>query len=128
MLVRAKRNDTANKAMKILLGINNKLPTSVSSFLLFRRENIMAEKYKIVHRWKSGTHREMTVEWNGHSYHVIYGTQVNGGFCCIPNWMIGCELATFTDVLWNAGSLGRALKSKRAGRAIAEAIASETEE
>ena len=32
------------------------------------------------------------------------------------------ELATFDDVFWNAESIGRSLKSKKSGKAIAMAI------
>lgn len=86
----------------------------------------MENKFKVLHRWSSGTHKEITVEWNGKSYHVIYGTQVNGGFCCIPNWGVGCELSSYwDDIMWNTDSIGSALRSKKAGRVIAEVIAYE---
>ena len=29
--------------------------------------------------------REMSVAVNGNSYLVIFGTHINGGFCCIPS-------------------------------------------
>lgn len=80
---------------------------------------------KVSNRWPSQKTREITVNHNGNSYHIIYGEQINGGFCCIPNWGIGCELAEFWDVFWNTESLSRALKNNEAGRIIAEVIAEE---
>ena len=63
------------------------------------------------------------VDFNGNYYSVIFGKYVNGGFFSIPNWNCGGELATFDDVFWNAKSIGRSLKSKKSGKAIAKAIA-----
>lgn len=63
------------------------------------------------------------VEHDGNYYSVIFGKYVNGGFCSIPNWAVGCELAGFDDKFWNAGSIGNALKDKKAAKAIADAIA-----
>ena len=65
----------------------------------------------------------ISVDFDGYNFSVIFGHYINGGFCCIPNWAAGCELsADLTDVCWNASAIGTALKKKRAGRAIAEAI------
>lgn len=63
------------------------------------------------------------MEYDGNYYSVIFGRYVNGGFCSIPNWEVGCELATMEDIFWNAGAIGRALKDDKAGKNIAEAIA-----
>lgn len=83
------------------------------------------ERAKITARWKSSRTREIGVEYNGNFYHVIYGEQVDGGFCCIPNWRIGCELAAFHDIFWNTESLGRVMDDKKAAGEIAELIAAE---
>ena len=63
------------------------------------------------------------VEYHGVHYSVIFGKYVNGGFCAIPNFRVGCELSDFTDTLWNTESLDRALKNEKAATAIAAAIA-----
>lgn len=63
------------------------------------------------------------VDYNGNYYSVIFGRYVNGGFFSIPNWGVGGELGYFEDTFWNEESLCRALKSKRAAKAIALAIA-----
>ena len=70
-----------------------------------------------------GNVHHIGVDFNGNYYSVIFGKYVNGGFFSIPNWNCGGELASYDDVFWNAESIGRSLKSKKAGKAIAKAIA-----
>lgn len=41
----------------------------------------------------------------GHSYHLIFGSQANGHFLCIPDWHTGCELVSYDDSIWNINSL-----------------------
>lgn len=85
----------------------------------------MTGKYKITYVGDSNISNvhHIGVEYGGNYYSVIFGRYVNGGFCSIPNWEVGCELATMSDVFWNAGAIGRALKDDKAGKNIAEAIA-----
>ena len=64
------------------------------------------------------------LSYDGNYYSVIFGKYMNGGFCSIPNWGIGCELSfDFKDVFWNEESLYKVLKRKGASNAIALAIA-----
>ena len=63
------------------------------------------------------------VEYDGNYYSVIFGRYINGGFCSIPNWNVGCELADFSDVFWNTEQLQATLKKKKTAKAIAMAIA-----
>lgn len=63
------------------------------------------------------------IDFNGFRYNVIFGRYVNGGFCCIPNWNVGCELAHPQDILWNEESLYKTLKKKKLAKVIAKAIA-----
>lgn len=42
------------------------------------------------------------------SFHLIFGKQINGRFLCIPNYFIGCELASYDDICWNTESLSEA--------------------
>ena len=63
------------------------------------------------------------VDYNGNYYSVIFGMYVNGGFFSIPNWNVSGELGEFSDTFWNEESLSRVLKSKKAAKAIAMAIA-----
>ena len=50
---------------------------------------------------------EMSVEFRGFSYHVIFGKQTNGNFVCIPWLHIGADLAEYRDLHWNTDSLKR---------------------
>ena len=70
-----------------------------------------------------GNVHHIGVDFNGNYYSIIFGRYVNGGFCSIPNWNCGGELASFNDVFWNSESIGRSLKSKKAAKVIAMAIA-----
>lgn len=69
------------------------------------------------------------VNYNGNYYSVIFGEYVNGGFCSIPNWEVGCELSyAMDDVTCNSTSIGNALNNRGAGKVIAMAIAEFTKE
>ncbi len=48
---------------------------------------------------------EAIVEARGYSFHILFGSQMNGNFLCIPNWNTGCELASLSDRSWNLDSL-----------------------
>ena len=51
---------------------------------------------------------EVLLEARGYSFHIIFGSQINGNFLCIPNWNVGCELAELWDRSWNMDSILRA--------------------
>ena len=90
----------------------------------FRGDVLMAD-YEISYIGDNnvGNVHHIGVDFNGNYYSVIFGKYVNGGFFSIPNWNCGGELASYDDVFWNAESIGRSLKSKKSGKAIAKAIA-----
>lgn len=48
---------------------------------------------------------EVFIESQGLSFHVLFGSQVNGNFLCIPNWELGCEMAEFSNRAWNRESM-----------------------
>lgn len=48
---------------------------------------------------------EAEIEALGYSFHIIFGSQINGGFLCIPNWNYGCELGSLSDIDWNLHSI-----------------------
>ena len=82
-------------------------------------------QYEIENIFKAECISEISVAVNGYSYLVIFGTHINGGFCCIPARGVGCELSShehFGDVYYNAERIGKVLKNKTEGRCIAEAI------
>ena len=74
-----------------------------------------------------GNVHHIGVDYNGNYYSVIFGRYINGGFFSIPNWNVGGELGQFGDTFWNEESLSRVLKSKKAAKVIAMAIAEYTE-
>lgn len=61
---------------------------------------------------------EFNVDYDGRGFLVIYGSHINGGFCCIPNWQFGCEMSTPDDTFYNTEMLER-----RFSHDIAKAIA-----
>ena len=70
-----------------------------------------------------GNVHHISIDYDGNYYSVIFGGYVNGGFFSIPNWNIGWELGEFSDTFWNEESLSKVLKSKKAAKVIAMAIA-----
>ena len=48
---------------------------------------------------------EAVVTAEGYSFHILFGSQCNAKFLCIPNWHMGCELSYLDDVFWNHGSI-----------------------
>ena len=48
---------------------------------------------------------EAIVNAEGCSFHILFGSQCNGNFLCIPNWHTGCELSYLEDVFWNQESI-----------------------
>lgn len=65
---------------------------------------------------------EISVDWDGNNYLVIYGRHINGWFIAIPNWQTSTEAAHPSDSFYNMEKLTRALKSNEAARAIADAL------
>lgn len=48
---------------------------------------------------------EVDLSADGYSYHLIFGSQINGHFLCVPNWNTGCELGPYEDRFWNIESI-----------------------
>ena len=48
---------------------------------------------------------EISLDAQGCSFHLIFGSQINGNFLCIPNWQFGCELADYSEKTWNLNSI-----------------------
>ena len=80
------------------------------------KEGIIQDCYEI-----SQTN-EISVDWDGNNYLVIYGRHMNGWFIAIPNWQTSTEAAHPSDSFYNMEKLTRALKSNEAARAIADAL------
>ena len=65
---------------------------------------------------------EAQVEACGNYYLVIYGKHINGYFCCIPDWNVGCEMAEPSDTYWNYESLRKTKIDNEAAKAIVKEI------
>jgi hypothetical protein len=37
----------------------------------------------------------------GSRFHLIIGKHAYGNYLCIPNWNVGTELSSLTDIFWN---------------------------
>lgn len=79
--------------------------------------------YKISARYKASALCEISVDVDGLNYLVIYGSHINGGWCCVPNWGIGCEMSDASDTFYNMEALIHVGLSSAAAKAIAAAIA-----
>lgn len=79
-------------------------------------------EYTISGSYPVKTAFEISVDVNGHNYLVIYGKHVNGGFCCIPNWCVACEMGEPSDIVYNTEALVKRRVSKKSAKAIASAI------
>lgn len=44
---------------------------------------------------------EASLEVEGLSYHMIYGSQINGHFLCVPSLHLGVELGDYNDYAYN---------------------------
>jgi len=66
---------------------------------------------------------EATVDFDGFSYHLIFGRQINGHFLCVPNWHIGAEIsASYEDILWNSDSIRRSGASDSVALMLAQCL------
>lgn len=78
--------------------------------------------FKITDTYEAELLFEITVETDGSSFLVLYGQHINGGWCCIPNWGIGCEMGSPSDTFHNAKKLVQHGLSIAAADGIAAAI------
>ena len=65
---------------------------------------------------------EISAEIDGSKYLIIYGNHINGGFCCIPDWNIACEMGNPGDTFYNTEKLRQCKVPKARAKGIAEVI------
>ena len=111
-------------------GINSQSAVSPEGFVSEATMHINPSDGQLGFSFSSGNYGYYPygVDYNGNYYSVIFGRYINGGFFSIPNWNVGGELGEFSDTFWNTESLSRVLKSKKAAKVIAMAIAEFAEE
>lgn len=74
-------------------------------------------------RYKAEARFEVSFNANGSHFLVIYGKHGNGGFCCIPNFGIGCEMSDEpNDVFYNTEKLSGAGLTWADAEAVAKVI------
>lgn len=71
------------------------------------REDVQMEEGRIRSIELDHEPYEISVDFRGFSYHLIFGSQCNGKFLCIPRLHIGAEMAAYDEIGWNADSLMR---------------------
>ncbi len=71
--------------------------------------------------------QEISIDYNGYNYLIVFGKHVNGGYFAIINHGVCGELATFKDIFWNTESISKAVKDYETGKVLALAIAAYAE-
>lgn len=79
-------------------------------------------KHKLVAVYQSPASFEMSIDMGGSNYLVIYGSSMNGGWCCLPKHGIACEMSQPEDTFYNREALLRAGLTLSVAREIASAI------
>lgn len=79
-------------------------------------------KYEIKQDHGAYTVHEISVDWNGFNFLIIYGKHINGWFIAIPNWKVCVEATEPTDIYYNIDKLSDALNDWKKGKAVTEAI------
>lgn len=71
---------------------------------------------------------EISVDWNGWRFDVIYGKRKSGWFIAIPNWNTCIEASEPTDIYYNTNKLSEALMDYNKGYVVAGAVKEHWEE
>ncbi len=79
-------------------------------------------KAEIRHTYEVSDIHEISVDWNGYNFLIIYGHHINGWFIAIPNWKVCVEASNPTDTLYNSEKLAEVLNKANAGVELAKAI------
>ena len=73
-------------------------------------------------KFNAHTIGEFSIDIDGTSYLVIYGTHINGGWCAIPSHSISCEMGNPMDIIYNTERLSAVGIDQAAAIIIAGAI------
>lgn len=79
-------------------------------------------EHNIKHVYEVSQTHEISVDWNGYNFLIIYGKHINGWFIAILNWEVCIEAANPQNVFYNTEKLSRVIKIKNAPAAIAKAV------
>ncbi|RHT97878.1 DUF6618 family protein, partial [Absiella sp. AM27-20] len=81
------------------------------------------KKANLLNKFEASASNELSIDYDGSNYLIIYGTHVNGGWFAIINHGVSGNLATFDDIHYNTEQIGMALNNYDAGNKIAVVIA-----
>lgn len=79
-------------------------------------------EYEIKALYEVSMTKELSLDWNGHNFLVIFGEHINGWFIAIPNWQICTEAGHPTDTFYNTEKLSMVIDIPNAPKAIACAL------
>lgn len=77
---------------------------------------------RIQREYRVSSVHEISVDWNGFNFLVIYGQHVNGWFIAIPNWNVCVEATEPSDCFYNARKLSDAFNNTDFGKEVALAV------
>jgi len=77
---------------------------------------------KIKREYEISNAHEISVDWNGYNFLIIYGKHINGWFIAIPNWEVCIEASDPTDTFYNSEKLAKALDKANVGIELAKVI------
>lgn len=80
------------------------------------------DNYKIQQDHGTYTIHEISVDWNGWNFLIIYGEHINGWFIAIPNWKICVEATEPSNIYYNIDKLSQAFNDHDKGKNVAEAV------
>lgn len=80
------------------------------------------ENYNIKNTCEVSKAHEISVDWNGYNFLIIYGKHINGWFIAIPNWQMCTEAGQPSDDFYNTEKLSRVIDIENAPSIIAKAV------
>lgn len=79
-------------------------------------------KYKIKNTYEVSKTQEISVDWDGYNFLIIYGKHINGWFIAIPNWNCCTEAGQPTNDSYNTEKLSKVIDIENAPSVIAKAV------
>lgn len=79
--------------------------------------------FKLERIFKASVIFEASIAVNEHSFLLIYGEDINGYWCCIPNWDVGGKMSSPDHIHYNQQQLEIYGIEPADARGVAQAIA-----
>lgn len=80
------------------------------------------KNFEIKSTYEVSKTQEISVDWNGYNFLIIYGKHINGWFIAIPNWNVCAEAGQPSDDFYNTEKLSRVIDIENAPIVIAKAV------